>query len=136
MTSPFRSKQFLAFLVTGGLAALVNFGSRVVLSQWLALSMAVLLAYLAGMVTAFVLARVFVFPGSRQSVRRSAVFFVLVNLVAVLQTWGITLLLAYYVLPQLGVRTGVNEISHAIGIIVPVFASYIGHKRWSFADAA
>jgi putative flippase GtrA len=132
----FRSKQFLTFLVTGGLAAVVNFGSRMVLSQWLTLSMAVLLAYLAGMVTAFVLARVFVFRGSRQSVHLSAVFFVLVNLVAVLQTWGITLLLAYWILPWLGVRAHINEIAHAIGIVVPVFTSYIGHKRWSFADAA
>lgn len=136
MIGAFRSKQFLAFLVTGGLAAVVNFGSRVALSQWLTLSVAVLLAYLAGMVTAFVLARVFVFPGSPQSVRRSAVFFVLVNLVAVLQTWGITLLLAYWILPWLGVHAYVNEIAHAIGIVVPVFTSYIGHKRWSFADAA
>jgi putative flippase GtrA len=136
MIAAFRSKQFLAFLVTGGLAALVNFGSRLLLSQWLSLSLAVLLAYLVGMATAFLLARVFVFPGSRQAVHRSALFFVLVNGVAVLQTWGITLLLAYYVLPRLGVQAHADEIAHAIGIAVPVFTSYIGHKRWSFADPA
>ncbi|MGZ8096491.1 MAG: hypothetical protein ACXWUD_09650 [Methylosarcina sp.] len=25
-----------------------------------------------------------------------------------------------------------KEIAHAIGVAVPVFTSYIGHKRWSF----
>ena len=24
------------------------------------------------------------------------------------------------------------EIAHAVGIVVPVFTRYIGHKRWSF----
>ena len=42
------------------------------------------------------------------------------------------MLLAYYLLPAIGVRHYVQEIAHAIGIIIPVFTSYLGHKRWSF----
>ncbi len=86
MIQQFMSRQFLAFLITGGLAAGVNFGSRIFYNQWIDFSSAVILAYLTGMVTAFLLARTFVFTEGRQSVQRSATFFVLVNAVAVLQT--------------------------------------------------
>lgn len=130
--SAFRSRQFLAFLVTGGLAALVNFGSRIALTPWLGFGTSVAVAYLIGMVTAFVLARAFVFTASKQSVQRSALFFVAVNALAVLQTWGISMLLAYWALPALGVQAFVHEIAHAVGVMVPVFTSYLGHKHFSF----
>jgi putative flippase GtrA len=128
----FFSRQFLVFLLTGGTAAAVNFGSRIVYNVWLDFSSAVILAYITGMITAFVLAKLFVFKDSQQSVQRSVVLFVLVNFVAVLQTWAISMGLAYYLLPSLGVTLFVREIAHAVGVAVPVFTSYIGHKRWSF----
>lgn len=128
----FLSRQFLTFLVTGGTAAAVNFASRLVYSRWLDYSSAVIVAYITGMVTAFVLARLFVFKESGQSVHKSAVFFVLVNLVAVLQTWAISMGLTYWLLPAMGVTRWAPEIAHAVGIVVPVFTSYLGHKRWSF----
>jgi putative flippase GtrA len=128
----FMSRQFLFFLLTGGTAAVVNFGSRILYSTWLDFSSAVIIAYVTGMITAFVLAKLFVFKESNQSVHRSAMFFILVNVVAVAQTWAISMVLAYYFFPWLGVTSLVQEISHAIGVALPVFTSYIGHKRWSF----
>jgi len=128
----FISRQFLVFLLTGGTAAVINFGSRIVYSKWLNFSSAVILAYITGMITAFVLAKLFVFKESQQPVHHSAAFFILVNLVAALQTWAISMGLAYYLLPWMGVTLFVREISHAVGVIFPVFTSYIGHKRWSF----
>ena len=132
MIQQFVSRQFLAFLLTGGTAAAINFGSRIVYSQWLSFSSAVILAYITGMITAFVLAKLFVFKDGQQSIRRSAAFFVLVNLVAVLQTWVISMGLAYYLLPWMGITLHVREIAHVVGVAVPVFTSYCGHKRWSF----
>lgn len=132
MIRHFMSRQFLVFLLTGGLAAAVNFGSRILYNQWCDFSTAVILAYLTGMVTAFVLARLFVFKQSSQSMHRSALYFTLVNLVAVLQTWLISMGLALYLLPMLGVTHFTREIAHAIGVAAPVFTSYLGHKRWSF----
>ena len=132
MIRQFLSRQFLIFLLTGGTAAVVNFGSRVLYSVWLDFSSAVILAYISGMITAFVLAKLFVFKESQQTLQRSAVFFILVNLVAILQTWVISMGLAYYLLPLLGFSVFVPEIAHATGVIVPVFTSYLGHKRWSF----
>lgn len=130
--SQFLSRQFLTFLVTGGTAATVNFGSRLLYNRWLDYSTSVIVAYITGMVTAFTLARLFVFKESEQSVPKSAFFFVLVNLVAVAQTWAISMGLAYWLLPAMGVTRGAPEIAHAVGIVVPVFTSYLGHKRWSF----
>lgn len=91
-----------------------------------------IVAYLTGMVTAFVLARLFVFKDSEQSVHKSAFFFVLVNLVAVLQTWAISMGQAYWLLPAIGGPQGAREIAHAVASVVLVFTSYVGHKRWSF----
>ena len=133
MIGHFLSRQFLGFVLTGGIAAAVNFGSRILYNRWMDFSPAVVLAYLTGMVTAFILARMFVFTKSRQSLQRSASFFVLVNLIAVAQTWLISMGLAFYLLPKLGVGQYVLEIAHAVGVAVPVFTSYLGHKRWSFA---
>jgi putative flippase GtrA len=89
-------------------------------------------AYLIGMATAFVLARLFVFRQSSQSLHRSAGFFVLINVFAIFQTWLVSIILARHLLPALGVNRFVPEIAHAIGVMVPVFSSYLGHKRWSF----
>jgi putative flippase GtrA len=121
----FLSKQFIMFLVTGGTAAMVNFGSRIVYNQWVSFSVAIVLAYITGMVTAFVLARWLVFQQSQQSVGRSALLFAAV-------TWLISMGLAVYALPQLGVTRWVAEIAHAFGVVVPVFTSYLGHKHFSF----
>ena len=132
MTHHFFSRQFLVFLVTGGIAALVNFFSRILFNLYWSFSTSVILAYLAGMCTAFVLAKIFVFKESAQSIHRSAVIFALVNVVAVAQTWCISMGLDYYILPKLGVTNFAPEIAHAAGVLFPVFTSFLGHKRWSF----
>lgn len=128
----FASRQFVAFLLTGGVAALVNFLSRIVYSHWLGYSAAIFLAYLTGMITAFFLARVLVFRESRRSLHYSAAMFCLVNVFAAFQTWAVSLILADYLLPLFGVTRHVPELAHAVGIVVPVFTSFIGHKRLSF----
>ena len=132
MTSAFLSRQFVVFIVTGGTAALVNFLSRIAYNQVMGYQAAVIVAYLTGMVTAFILAKLFVFKESKQGLRRSALMFGLVNVVAIAQTWAISVGLAYYVLPAMGVTSYVREIAHAVGVVFPVFTSYLGHKHFSF----
>ncbi|MGM8227438.1 GtrA family protein [Cellvibrio sp. ARAG 10.3] len=131
----FAKRQFVVFIVTGGVAALVNFLSRILFNQWLSFSSSVILAYLCGMVTAYVLAKIFVFTESEQKLGQSILYFCLVNAVAVLQTWLLSMLFAYYILPFLGVTRFVHEIAHIVGIIFPVFTSYYGHKRFSFKES-
>jgi putative flippase GtrA len=132
MIRAFMSRQFVMFLLTGGTAAVVNFVTRFIYNQWMSFSSAVVLSYITGMITAFILAKLFVFTASTQTLSRSAAFFVLVNGLAIVQTWAISMLMAYYALPALDVQRYSLEIAHAVGIVVPVFTSFIGHKYWSF----
>lgn len=135
MIKHFMSKQFMVFLVTGGIAALVNFGSRFVYSLWFEFPVAIVLAYITGMITAFVLAKCFVFKNSTRPIHHSAFIFVLVNVAAVAQTLIISLVLADYVLPYFEVIKYRLAVSHGIGVLFPVFTSYLGHKRFSFGEA-
>lgn len=132
MITSFLSREFIYFLITGGIAATINFLSRIYLNQFYSFSISVILAYLIGMVTAFILARIFVFKKSSQSLVRSIALFSLVNALALAQTWLVSMGFNFYVLPSLGIRNFVPEISNAIGILFPVFTSYLGHKYWSF----
>lgn len=129
------SRQLSLFLMTGGLAAAANFGSRIAYNRWMSFSSAVVLAYLTGMLIAYILAKLLVFKRSQQSLARSIFFFVLINVIAVLQTWGISLGLVLYLFPAIGFSFFEQELAHAIGIIVPVFSSYFGHKYFSFKEA-
>ncbi len=125
-------REFLLFLITGGVAALVNVLSRVGFSQMLRFELAVLLAYGVGMLTAYGLARKFVFLQSNTSVRRSFAAFALVNLFAVLQTWLVSVGLRNWLLPLFGIVVLCDLIAHGIGVAVPVLSSYFGHKYISF----
>jgi len=125
-------KRFVYFAMAGGVAAALNFGSRILLSQVFAYSVAIVLAYVIGMITAFVLNRTFVFPEGNQGIHKQAGWFVAVNVLAVLQTLGISLLLARVLFPTMGMTFHPEEVAHAIGIIVPIFTSYIGHKKFTF----
>ena len=141
LRAAFLSKQFAVFLLVGGFAALVNFTSRIGFSLFLPYPVAIVVAYLVGMITAYVLNRWIVFASTAAAWGEPARF-VLVNVLAVLQTFAISLLLNYIVLPWLDVAAYREEIAHAVGVCVPVFTSYLGHKYWTFgktraeADAA
>jgi putative flippase GtrA len=71
----FVSRDFLMFLLTGGFAAAVNWGSRIVYNIWMPYSAAIVVAYITGMITAFILAKLFVFTKSTQSTAHSIFFF-------------------------------------------------------------
>ncbi len=134
MFQSFISTQFLKFLFAGGIAACVNFGSRFIYNQWMGFSAAVVLAYITGMITAFILAKYFVFRQSQMPLQYSVLRFLLINLLAVAQTLVVSLALLFYVLRWLDITMMAKEIAHAIGIIVPLFSSFIGHKYWSFSE--
>lgn len=132
MLSTLLNRQFLGFLLAGGLAAAANFGSRIALGTVMPYVPSIILAYCIGMVTAFVLNRLFVFTRSTNSVSRQAFWFVLVNLAAVLQTVLISLLLARWLFPAMGMDFHPETLAHAVGVAVPVVTSYFGHKHFSF----
>lgn len=128
-------RQFGFFLIAGGIAALANIGSRIAFSHWLAYAVAIVAAYLVGMVVAFILNRLLVFRAPTHALHHQLFWFTAVNIAALLQTLGISLLLARWLLPWLGFHRQVETISHIVGVGVPAITSYIGHRYLSFRTA-
>ena len=125
-------RQFVLFVVAGGIAAAANFLSRIGLSQVMAYVPAIVLAYGIGMLTAFVLNRAFVFTAPSNSIRSQVGWFIGVNLLAVAQTVLISLGLARWLFPAVGFAFHPETVAHAVGVIVPVFTSFIGHRLLTF----
>lgn len=126
------TRQFAQFLAAGGIAAAANVGSRMAFSLVLRLEVAVVLAYLVGMAVAFTLMRSRVFPPASGSLRRQVGMFTAINVLAVLQTLVVTIVLARWLLPALGMRSHVEDLAHVVGVCVPIVTSYFGHKYLSF----
>ncbi len=128
----FFTPQFAKFLLVGGLAAVVNFVARIILSLYLSYGWAVFVAYLFGMTTAYFLSKIWVFDKTGRSVASEAYYFTIVNIIAVIQVWFISVILAQYLFPRIGVFNYSEEIAHFIGLSVPIFTSFLGHKYMSF----
>lgn len=124
----------VAFVIVGGIAAAANIGSRIVLNHWMPYVAAIVVAYIIGMIVAFVLNRLFVFTRTVNPLHHQAFWFVVVNLAAVLQTVAVSLLLAGIVFPHVGLRWHPETVAHAIGVGIPVITSFIGHKHLSFRN--
>lgn len=128
--------RFMRFLLTGGVAAMVNLGSRYLLNLSMSFASAVAVAFLFGMVTAYVLGRLFVFERSGRSVLDELWRFTVVNLIAAAQVWPISVGLGEYAFPALGFKWHPLDVAHLVGVSVPVFSSYLGHRHFSFARIA
>jgi putative flippase GtrA len=129
----FLDRRFARFLLTGGIAAAVNVVSRYFLSMAMEYRWAVIAAYLCGMTTAWILSRLFVFEGSGRSRAEEYMRFGIVNVVAAAQVWAVSVGLAEYVFPAVGLTWHPEDVAHVIGVVIPVFTSYLGHKHFSFA---
>jgi putative flippase GtrA len=128
-----KDNQFLRFLISGGIAAAVNVGSRFVLDFFMGYGAAITIAFLLGMTTAWVLTRVFVFE--RTGRRKSTEYFrfAVVNLFALAQVYGISIGLADYLFPFVGFGFYPNDVAHVIGVATPAITSYFAHKHYSFS---
>jgi putative flippase GtrA len=129
-------RRFATFLVTGGVAAVVNVVSRWLLDFVVIYEVAVTLAYLCGMITAFALARMFVFKSADGSMHGQFVRFALVNGVAFAQVFFVSEMLARLIFPTIGFTWQAATVAHVIGVASPVASSYVLHKRYSFRSSA
>lgn len=128
------ARRVFLFLVTGGLSAAVNLASRLALSLAFPYEIAVAVAYLIGMVTAFMLFRSFVFQRGghwHAEFRR----FAIVNAFAFCLVWITSIGLARLVFPALAFTWHAETVAHVIGVMTPVASSYYGHKRYSFRNS-
>lgn len=126
------TRQIAIFLVTGGLAAIANIASRAAFSLFLPYAVAIVAAFVVGLSFAFVLNRRFVFVDGHGNAAQQFARFTVVNLFGLVQTLVISLLLANMLLPAVGWTWRPYEIAHAVGVVVPVVTSFLGHKHFSF----
>jgi putative flippase GtrA len=128
------TSEFLKFLMTGGLAALANLASRYALNLVMPFEAAVVAAYLIGMTTAYILARLFVFQRSGRSVASEVRRFAIVNVVALVIVWLVSVGLARLLFPAVGFTWHADDIAHLIGVLSTAVSSYFGHRLYTFAQ--
>lgn len=133
--SEFSSKSFYKFILVGGFAATVNFFSRILFSNFFNFTNSVILAFVLGLTTAFTLNKIFVFKPVQSNSVKQFLYFFAINIVAVIQTILISTFFVYYLLPKMGVSHFKEEIAHFIGISIPIFSSFLGHKYITFAKS-
>lgn len=125
--------EFMIFLGLGGLAAATNLIARYLLNFIMPFELAVVLAYGAGMVVAFVLFSRLLFAGSRSKLSRRISRFVQVNIIGAALAWLVSVFMARVALPFSGWTFYPLEVSHLFGVLAPVVSSYVLHKRYTFA---
>jgi putative flippase GtrA len=85
------------------------------------------------MTVAYLLNKQLVFDASGRGVTTEYLRFALVNLFAVAQVWIVSVGLARLLFPAIGFAWRAETVGHVIGVMVPVFTSYLGHQHFSFA---
>jgi putative flippase GtrA len=128
------SRPFVRFALSGGLAAVANIFSRILISKVVNYSTAIVVAYLIGMTTAYILMKLFVFDKSGRGVSQEYIRFGLVNLIAIVQVWAVSMLFFKLIFPEIQFSYHSDTIAHAIGVFVPVFTSYLLHKYFTFSS--
>lgn len=129
--SSLKNNQFVKFLLTGGIAALGNFLSRILLNIWLSFELSVIIAYFVGVTIAYILFRKVVFK-KNVSIFKSWIKFIIINLIGIVLTYYLSISV-YALIKNWGIFCD-KEIAHIIGITVPSLFSYIGHKYFTFKE--
>ena len=125
-------RQFILFIITGGSSAIINILSRVILSNFFRFEIAILISYGIGMITAFVLAKRYVFFNSNKSIKKSFPAFALVNLISVLQTFFVSIFIKNWLIIFFDNLSFIELFSHSCGLGILVFTSFYGHKYITF----
>jgi len=136
MLNKFFSKQFLRFLVAGGIAACVNFTVGYSLQGLLPFHGDIVAGHLSGMLVAFFLFEQRVFDQAENSRVKSAPIFVAINGLALIQTWLVYYALHQYFFPGVKFDFHLDVVARAIAIITPIFTSFLEHKYFTFKEAA
>lgn len=131
-----RMTQFILFALVGGVAALVNILARLGFSLVTPFEVAIVLAFPVALTTAFLLNRHFVFNASHGHAPSQYVRFLLVNLVALVQVFVVSVLLARVIFPWAQFTWNAETVAHVIGVLSPIVTSYALHKSFSFGASS
>ena len=133
LVGEFLSVQFARFLFSALAAAAVNFVSRLLLDPFVGYSYAIVLAYIIGTVFAFFMYQRKVFGQGIRPLWQEIALFVFVTLAAIAQTLIVSVVLADHLFPAIHWNWHPKEIAHVIGMGVPMFSSFLGHKYLTFS---
>ena len=122
----------MIFLGLGGLAAATNLVARYLLNFIMPFELAVVPAYIAGMIVAFILFGKLLFVGSQSTLIRRISRFVQVNMLGAVLAWLVSVFMARIALPAIGWTFHPLEVAHLFGVAAPVLSSYVLHKRYTF----
>eukprot|EP01137_Pigoraptor_chileana_P021380 Opistho-2@84992 len=125
--------EFMIFLGLGGLAAATNLIVRYLLNFIMPFELAVVLAYMTGMVVAFILFGRLLFTGSKSAPARRISRFIQVNILGATLAWLVSIFMARVALPAVDWTFHTLEVAHLIGVAAPIITSYVLHKRYTFA---
>lgn len=128
----FMSLQFSFFLLSGALASLLHWSSRFLFSLYFDFQTSIVLAFLVGLLSGFIFLRFFVFKKSQNSIQSQAIRYFTINMLALAQTFAVSVLMLNILQRYIEDKAISEAISHAMGIVVPVFTSYLGHKYFTF----
>ena len=117
----------------GGLAALLHWLARIMLSLTMPYYWAVFFAYAVGMAIAFALNSLYVFPKSDKPTRKQARDFLAINLIFLPVVWFSSLWLNEWLTGH-GVLQYSEEVAHGIAITLPVMASFLLYKFFAFSE--
>ena len=127
--------QLIRFLAAGGAAMVVNIGSRWLFSFWLPYAVAITLAFLLGLGTAFLLFRAVVFTTiQNHNTRLELGIFIAVNLFGLVQTLVISIALTEYVFPAIGWDWRPFDLAHIVGVGSTAAVSFLAHKGITFKE--
>jgi putative flippase GtrA len=136
MAPPREALRIASFAVTGGIAAVCNLGSRILFSRVMRYELAIMLAYLIGMIVAYTLARGFVFEISKTPWYTQLSRFAIVNIFGFSQVWLVSVGLVRVFFPWIGFGWHPEDVAHLVGVASPIFVSYYAHKHFSFRPIA
>lgn len=132
LRTPASFVEFVRFVATGSIAAIVNLGVRYLLNFIMPFEAAVALAYLAGMVIAFFLFQRLIFEAPDTPLRRRLIRFTQVNLFGGVLSWMVSTAMARLLRPAAEWTFHPLEVAHFVGVCVPAFSSYFLHKYYTF----
>jgi putative flippase GtrA len=135
IVSLYVSTQFVRFLAVGGVALLCHWLARFAFNSFVSYGWAIVLAYLVGILVAFVLNKIYVFPFSGRSLNFEVFFFFLVNIAAFPFVWIVAYALGEWVLADRMPRELALALAHGFAITLPVFVNFALHKFVTFRGA-
>ena len=113
------------------MAALLHWLSRIWFSTFLEFEVAVFLSYFVGLIVAFVLNKVYVFPKSTVDTSAQIRRFIVVNTITLPLVWLTSLFLVKTLTFIVDMQLR-EAVAHGIAVALPAISSFVAYKLFAF----